>query len=96
MNSRLDLEFLETSTEVLRALAHPIRLAIIDMLKGGQKLTVTEIHEGLGIEQAVASHHLRILKDKDVVTAKRKGKNTFYAIRHPGFNDMVASLEILI
>ncbi|MDP5170140.1 MAG: metalloregulator ArsR/SmtB family transcription factor, partial [Bacteroidia bacterium] len=81
MNNRFDIEFLETSTEVLRAMAHPIRLAVVDVLKDGQKLSVTEIHELLNIEQAVASHHLRILKDKSILNARRKGKNTFYSLR---------------
>ncbi len=96
VNSRFDIDFLESSTELLRAMAHPIRLAIIDLLKEGTKLSVTEIHESLDIEQAVASHHLRILKDKNVLNSRRKGKNTFYSLRHLGFSDIVKSLETLI
>lgn len=77
-------------------MAHPIRLSIIDLLQGGEKRTVTEIHESLGIEQAVASHHLRILKDKSVLSSRRTGKNTFYSLRHPGYTDIVKSLEIML
>ena len=96
MKSRLDIDFLETSTEVLRAVAHPIRLAIVDLLSGEERLSVTEIHETLDIEQAVASHHLRILKDKGVVVAQREGKNTFYLLRAKGYVEIVKALEGLI
>ena len=72
--------FLENATEVLRAVAHPHRLLIIDMLYRQKTLNVTEIYENLGIEQAVASHHLRILKDRGVVQVRRDGKNSNYSL----------------
>lgn len=72
--------FLETATETLRAIAHPHRLLIVDMLHRSKGMSVTEIHEELQIEQAVASHHLRILKDKDVVSVRRDGKNSIYTL----------------
>jgi ArsR family transcriptional regulator len=96
VKSRFDIEFLETSTEVLRAIAHPIRIAIVDLLQAKQRLSVTEIHEQLDIEQAIASHHLRILKDKQVLMAQREGKNTFYSLRLEGYSQIIASLEKLI
>ena len=85
MKTKHDLKFLEESTETLRAIAHPIRLLIIDMLYHRKTLTVTEIYETLDIEQAVASHHLRILKDKDVLTVRRDGKNSYYALAREDF-----------
>ena len=72
----LDVERLEIAANMLRAMAHPMRIAILKHLEGGKKLTVTEIHELLGIEQSTTSHHLGILKDKGVLCAKRDGKNT--------------------
>ncbi len=73
-------QFLETATEVLRAIAHPHRLLIVEMLFQQKEMNVTAIFERLGIEQAVASHHLRILKDRGVVQSRRDGKNTFYSL----------------
>ncbi len=52
----------EKQTEQLRAIAHPVRLAILNLLYRQAPLTVTNIHEALSIEQATASHHLRILR----------------------------------
>ncbi|GAB4426124.1 MAG: hypothetical protein OHK0039_44050 [Bacteroidia bacterium] len=95
VKSRFDIESLENATEVLRAIAHPIRIAIIDLLRGDKKLSVTEIHEELEIEQAIASHHLRILKDRNIVISQRDGKNTFYALRSEEYTTIVGSLEEL-
>lgn len=96
MNSRFDIDFLEQATEVLRAVAHPIRIAIIDLLKLKKKLSVTEIHEQLEIEQAIASHHLRILKDKQILVSQREGKNTYYALRSGDYSKIIHSLEKLL
>lgn len=74
-------EALEKAAGMLKAMAHPVRIAIVGCLEEGQK-TVTEIHMQLGIEQASASHHLGILKDKGVLSSKREGKNTWYYLKH--------------
>jgi DNA-binding transcriptional ArsR family regulator len=93
VKSRFELDFLESSTEIMRAIAHPIRIAIVDLLTHNDKLSVTQIHESLEIEQAIASHHLRILKDKRVLTAQREGKNTFYSLISPEISNIISILE---
>jgi DNA-binding transcriptional ArsR family regulator len=79
---QLNPENLERAAGMLKAIAHPIRILIIGCLEDGQKLTVTEIHKKLSIEQAAASHHLGILKDKGVLSSKREGKNNYYFLKH--------------
>lgn len=80
---------LRESSETLRAIAHPLRLRIIELLFENKQLSVTEIHEALNVEQAVASHHLRILKNKKVVDLERDGKNSLYFLTNPAFYDIV-------
>jgi DNA-binding transcriptional ArsR family regulator len=87
--SELTVEQLEHAASMLKAIAHPMRIAILNQLENGRRLTVTEIHETLGIEQSTASHHLGILRDKDVLQAKREGKNTFYCIKHERLNTLI-------
>ena len=77
----LDLQKLETAASKLRAMAHPMRIAIIDLLTDNKKLTVTEIYENLNIEQASASHHLNILKNKGILESKRDGKMIHYSLK---------------
>jgi DNA-binding transcriptional ArsR family regulator len=78
----LNPESLERVANMLKAIAHPLRISIVGCLEDGKKRTVTEIHKQLGIEQATASHHLGILKDKGVLASKREGKNTWYFLKH--------------
>lgn len=85
----LSAEQLEKAANMLKAIAHPIRIAILEYLEDGRQLSVTEIHEYLQIEQSTTSHHLGILKDKGVLGSKRKGKNTYYFIRNDNFSSIV-------
>ena len=93
MQTRFEFPFLEKSTEVLRAIAHPLRLAIIDLLEQHGQLSVTEIYEALQIEQAVASHHLRIMKDRGIVEVTRDGKNSFYSLTDPDYFQIIQTLQ---
>ncbi len=80
---KIELQKLESASEMLKAIAHPIRIAIVGMLDNDTKLTVTEIYETLGIEQAVASHHLSILKNKGVHTDERIKYHSKCNIKNP-------------
>lgn len=86
---RLTIEQLDSAAEMLKAIAHPMRMAIIELLEEGRMLTVTEIHELLSIEQSSTSHHLGILKNKGVLASKRKGKNTFYFLKHERLSQVI-------
>jgi len=79
--TNLDIQKLELAASILRAMAHPMRIAIIDLLTVNDKLTVTEIYERLSIEQASASHHLNILKNKGLLNSKRDGKMILYSLK---------------
>ncbi|TRX71672.1 helix-turn-helix transcriptional regulator [Carboxylicivirga sp. M1479] len=85
----LDTELLERAAGMLKAIAHPMRIAILSHLEDGGKLTVTEIHKLLDIEQSTTSHHLGILKDKGVLASERQGKNTFYYLKHNSLRNIV-------
>jgi len=89
----IDADRLETAANMLKAIAHPVRIAILKHLEGGKKLTVTEIHELLGIEQSTTSHHLGILKDKGVLCSRREGKNTYYYLKHDILSQIVDCLQ---
>ena len=85
----LDIEQLEQAANMLKAIAHPMRIAILSFLEDGKRLTVTEIHQMLGIEQSTTSHHLGILKDKGVLCSKREGKNTYYSLKYDSLKHIV-------
>ncbi len=85
----LDAKQLDRAASMLKAIAHPMRIAILSHLEDGKKLTVTEIHNLLNIEQSTTSHHLGILKDKGVLASQREGKNTYYFLKHDSLRNIV-------
>lgn len=89
----LNVERLEIAATMLKAMAHPMRIAILKQLEDGKKLTVTEIHESLKLEQSTTSHHLGILRDKGVLCSRREGKNTFYYLKYNILSQIVDCLE---
>lgn len=91
--TQLDMHKLDSAAGRLRAIAHPMRIAIIGLLETNAKMNVTEIYERLKIEQAAASHHLNILKSKGILESKRDGKNTFYYLRHAALKQVVECIE---
>ncbi|MDT8323654.1 MAG: metalloregulator ArsR/SmtB family transcription factor [Bacteroidota bacterium] len=86
---RTEQEIMEEAAAMLKAVAHPVRLAIVGMLEGGVRRNVTDLFGALGLEQAVVSHHLAILRDRGVLSQEREGKHVFYFLRHPRLTEIV-------
>ncbi len=86
---KLDITKLEAAASKLRAIAHPMRIAIIELLNNGNKLNVTQIYKKLNIEQASASHHLNILKNKGVLVSKREGKKIYYFLKSQTLKEII-------
>lgn len=89
----LKVEQLEHAANMLKAIAHPIRIAIISFLEDGKTMSVTEIHKKLQIEQSTTSHHLGILKDRGILASKRDGKNTFYYLKHDSLSSIINCVQ---
>ncbi len=85
----LEVNKLEMAASKLRAIAHPMRIAVIELLNDKPKMSVTEIYTKLNIEQASASHHLNILKNKGVLVSKRDGKKIFYSLKSKSLKDII-------
>lgn len=89
----LDPDRLERAAGILKAMAHPVRISILNALEGNKKMTVTEIHLQLGLEQSTTSHHLGIMKDKGVLVSRREGKNIYYSIRDEKLKNLLYCLS---
>jgi ArsR family transcriptional regulator len=68
--------------EVLKAVGHPVRLQIIEVLEK-EELTVGRIGELTTCAQAVISRHLGLMKDKGVLDCRRVGTKVYYQIANP-------------
>ena len=67
---------------VFQALAHPTRIAIVEILQN-EELSSRTIQDRLGIEQANLSQHLAILRSRQLVTNRKEGNQVFYSLRTP-------------
>ena len=68
--------------EFFRALAHPVRIRILDCLRNGEK-GVNELSEMLQIEQANVSQQLAILRARNLVVGRKAGSGVFYSASDP-------------
>ncbi len=80
--SGLPVELLGRMAQVLRLLAHPDRLRIIEILEAGAA-PVHDVVDALGLPQAATSQHLNQMKRVGLVAAERRGKEVWYAIADP-------------
>lgn len=78
----MDKELATHAAEVLKAVAHPLRLMIVEALQNGER-SVGEIVEAIGEKQAITSQQLNLMKDKGVLAARREGTKVFYRIQNP-------------
>ena len=69
-------------SSIFRALSHPTRIAILEVLRD-KELSARTIQEKLGVEQANLSQHLAILRSHQIVVNRKDGNQVFYSIRNP-------------
>ncbi len=79
---RFNNEKLQYSTTLMKALAHPLRLKILEYIDSQGIINVNKIYNTLKIEQSVTSQHLRLLRLAGVVNAKKEGKFVHYDINY--------------
>jgi ArsR family transcriptional regulator len=66
---------------IFQALAHPTRVAIIEILRDEGEVAVGTLYERLGLEQANVSQHLAVLRTRHIVVARKDGNQVFYSLR---------------
>ena len=74
----LTIEDLARMAKVLKLLAHPYRLKIIDLLETHGPMAVHQLMAPLGLTQAVTSNHLLKMRRIGLVTSERRGKEVWY------------------
>jgi DNA-binding transcriptional ArsR family regulator len=71
---------LQHSSDVLRAIAHPLRMTILEFIDRNRSINVNKIYNTLKLEQSITSQHLKILRQSGVVNTHREGKYIHYTI----------------
>jgi len=72
----------EIRSEVIKAMAHPVRLIVIELLKEGEK-SFSELMEYFDIDKSTLSRHISVLKVSGIVTSRKDGLEMFYHLQVP-------------
>jgi len=93
LTERIETDKILSAVNMLKVIAHPIRLAIVDLLTHNKKMTVLEIQDALRLEQAIASQHLTLMEDKGVLVSEKVSRNKYVSLRYPKMHHIVSCLE---
>jgi len=86
-------EKLQESSEILRALAHPLRLKILEFIDKHKTINVNKIYNTMNLEQSITSQHLRILRVTGIVETKRNGKFIHYSIDYSKLTNVLKAIN---
>ena len=76
--------------EFFKALAHPLRIRILDSLCSGGEAGVSELSARLTVEQSTLSQQLAVLRKSNIVVARKEAQNVFYSISDPAIIRLLA------
>lgn len=80
--------------EFFKALAHPLRIHILDSLRDGEH-SVGELRDLLGVETPNVSQQLAILRSKNLVRARKDGNNVFYSVTDPTVFQLLDDAKVI-
>lgn len=84
---------LERIAFILKTVAHPVRLQIIELLDKKEDLSVNEISEAIKTEQSLTSHHLNNMKLKGILSSKKEGRRVKYSLKEKAVVQILACLD---
>lgn len=87
-----DLALAQAMAKVARALGHPTRVQILELLRD-KGAYVMDLTEALGRPQANISQHLMVLREADLVIPEREGMRVLYRVRDPHIFEMLDRLK---
>jgi ArsR family transcriptional regulator len=91
MNARTQARY-QARAKVIKALAHPTRLFIVDQLSDTEKC-VNELRDLIGVDMSTVSKHLSVLKDAGVVADDKRGLQVYYRLRVPCILNLFGCIE---
>jgi DNA-binding transcriptional ArsR family regulator len=84
---------LEKAAYILKAVAHPVRLAIIQLLENEESLSVNQICEAVICEQSLISHHLINMKLRGILKSNKEGLNMYYSLKERDVSNIIKCIE---
>jgi ArsR family transcriptional regulator len=90
-----NIEKYKIRAEIVKAMAHPTRLFIMDKLSE-KSYCVNELHDMINGDLSTVSKHLSVLRKAGVIVDKKHGTQVFYSLKVPCIMDFMKCIEILI
>jgi DNA-binding transcriptional ArsR family regulator len=87
--------YFEKKAEILKAIAQPTRLKILELLKDGERC-VCEIYPALGQEQPAISKHLTFMKRAGILDSRKEGLRIIYWIKAPEVLEILRHAEAIL
>lgn len=75
-------ELSQFKAEFFKALAHPLRIRILDELRRGE-VGVNDLCARMEVEQSTLSQQLAVLRNRNIVVGRKDGQSVFYSVRDP-------------
>lgn len=88
-------ELVDFRADILKALAQPTRLKIIDFLRDGERC-VCEIFPAIGEEQSNTSRHLSMMLSSGVLSRRKDGLKIYYAIKYPEIFEIMDTVMLIV
>jgi DNA-binding transcriptional ArsR family regulator len=86
----------EARARIIKAMAHPTRLFIVDELARSDERCVCELTEMVGVDMSTISRHLATLKNAGIIEDDKRGAAVYYRLRCPCVKDFFDCVETVL
>jgi ArsR family transcriptional regulator, arsenate/arsenite/antimonite-responsive transcriptional repressor len=91
----ITFEEAEIRSRIIKAMAHPVRLMAIDLLKEGEK-SFSSLNEVFDLDKSTVSKHLLVLKDAGILSSRKAGADMIYRLEVPCVTDFFSCVTAVI
>jgi len=89
---KMQNQLYRAKAKILKAMAHPLRLAVIDFLRDGPRC-VCDITKAVGAQRSNISRHLALMESAGIVESEKKGLMVFYCLKTPCITNFFSCVE---
>jgi ArsR family transcriptional regulator len=92
---RITFQEAEIRTKVIKAMAHPVRLMVIEFLRGRER-SFSEIFDLFKLDKSTVSKHLLVLKESGIISSRKAGTDMIYRLDVPCITDFFSCVTAVI
>lgn len=91
----ITFEEAEIRSRIIKAMAHPVRLMAIDLLKEGEE-TFSSLNAMFDLDKSTVSKHLLVLKESGIISSRKDGADMIYRLEVPCVTDFFSCVTAVI